>query len=253
MNEMTEPVVEAAEPTSGVAVLDRAFALLRAFGVSDAHLTLTELSRRTGLYKSTVLRLLGALEHGGYIRKTPDGQYGVGPEPLRLAAVYQNSFAVAQVIEPLLNQLSMSSGETASFYIRRDHQRVVLFRAEPPRAVRFSIRVGEAFTLDQGASGKVLIAFAGGISTVPQQAPLWRDAETASLAVPIFDAMGELQGALTLSGPKSRMVPPGTMARKCGLLLEAARKAAVPLGGNEIIYTSASNAIDDRDFAEVRA
>ena len=259
MNEMTEPVVEAAEPTSGVAVLDRAFALLRAFGVSDAHLTLTELSRRTGLYKSTVLRLLGALEHGGYIRKTPDGQYGVGPEPLRLAAVYQNSFAVAQVIEPQLNQLSMSSGETASFYIRRDHQRVVLFRAEPPRAVRFSIRVGEAFTLDQGASGKVLIAFAGGISTVPQQAPLWRasygerDAETASLAVPIFDAMGELQGALTLSGPKSRMVPPGTMARNCGLLLEAARKAAVPLGGNEIIYTSASSEIDDRNFAEVRA
>ncbi|MGF6528266.1 DNA-binding IclR family transcriptional regulator [Variovorax sp. PvP013] len=82
MTETIEAAPEAVESTSGVAVLDRAFALLGAFGVADARLTLTELSRRTGLYKSTVLRLLGALEHGGYIRKTTDGLYAIGPEPL---------------------------------------------------------------------------------------------------------------------------------------------------------------------------
>ena len=252
-----DAVAAAAETSSGVAVLDRAFALLGAFGITDARLTLTELARRTGLYKSTVLRLLGALEHGGYIRKTPEGLYAIGPEPLRLAAVYQGSFAVAHVIEPLLNQLSMTSGETASFYIRRDTQRVVLFRAEPPRAVRFSIRVGEAFRLDQGASGKVLIAFAAGISAAQGRSPLWRasygerDPETASLAVPIFGVMGELQGALTLSGPRSRMVPPEVMARNCGLLLEAARKAAAPLGGDEAVYLPTLDGVDAKDFADV--
>jgi DNA-binding IclR family transcriptional regulator len=202
-----------------------------------------------------VLRLLGALEHGGYIRKTPEGLYAIGPEPLRLAAVYQGSFAVAQVIEPLLGQLSMASGETASFYIRRDDRRVVLFRAEPPRAVRFSIRVGEAFRLDQGASGKVLVSFADGISAARGQAPLWRvshgerDPETASLAVPMFGVTGELQGALTLSGPKSRMVSPGTMTRNCSLLLETARKATAPLGGDESIYASSMAQLDEKAFA----
>ena len=74
------------DTSSGVAVLDRAFALLGAFQPTDERLTLTELSRRTGLYKSTVLRLLGALEHGGFIRKLDDGQYAIGPQPMRLAA-----------------------------------------------------------------------------------------------------------------------------------------------------------------------
>jgi DNA-binding IclR family transcriptional regulator len=254
MTETIESARDASEATSGVAVLDRAFALLGAFGVMDKRLTLTELSRRTGLYKSTVLRLLGALEHGGYIRRTPEGLYSIGPEPLRLAAVYQGSFSVAHVIEPLLGQLSMASGETASFYIRRDDQRVVLFRAEPPRAVRFSIRVGEAFRLDQGASGKVLVAFEDGIRAVRDPLPVWRasygerDPETASLAVPVFGATGELQGALTLSGPKTRMVPPPTMATHCGLLLEAARKATATLGGDEAIYVTALGHVEEQAF-----
>ena len=84
----------ASERSSGVAVLDRAFAILNAFGPTDDRLTLAELSRRTDLYKSTVLRLLGALEHGGFVRKLNDGQYAIGPQPLRLAALYQRSFQV---------------------------------------------------------------------------------------------------------------------------------------------------------------
>ena len=91
------PPAETAE-SSGVAVLDRAFALLAAFGSNDDRLTLTELSKRTGLYKSTVLRLLAALEHGGFIRKLPDGQYSIGPQPLRLASIYQRSFQVGHVV-----------------------------------------------------------------------------------------------------------------------------------------------------------
>ncbi|MFP3617195.1 helix-turn-helix domain-containing protein, partial [Paraburkholderia sp. SIMBA_050] len=62
-----------AEASSGVAVLDRAFAILHAFGPTDDRLSLAELSRRTGLYKSTILRLLAALEHGGFVRKLDDG------------------------------------------------------------------------------------------------------------------------------------------------------------------------------------
>jgi DNA-binding IclR family transcriptional regulator len=114
--------------------------------------------------------------------------------------------------------------------------------------------VGETFRLDQGASGKVLMSFADGISAARRQAPLWRvshgerDPETASLAVPVFGVTGELQGALTLSGPKSRMSSPGTMVRNCGLLLEAARKAVAPLGGDESIYASSMAELDEKDF-----
>lgn len=223
----------------GVAVLDRAFALLAAFTAGDERLTLTELSRRTGLYKSTVLRLLAALEHGGFVRKLSDGQYAIGPQPLRLAAIFQKSFRVGDVIEPLLAELSQELGETASFYVRQANKRLVLSRVEPSRTVRVAIRVGEEFDIDQGASGQILLAF-----TEPHD-PRWsgirnrlwatsygaRDPETAAASVPVFGATGEFVGALTISGPIARLAHSSMMFAAVATLLNAGKKATQALGG----------------------
>ncbi|SKC97864.1 transcriptional regulator, IclR family [Burkholderia sp. YR290] len=225
--------------SSGVAVLDRAFAILNAFGPTDDRLSLAELSRRTDLYKSTVLRLLGALEHGGFIRRLSDGQYAIGPQPLRLAALYQRSFQVGPVIEPILQQLSRDLGETASLYVRQGDRRLVLFRVEPARAVRVSIRVGEEFPIDKGASGKVLLAFTDTLDPRWDEVRerLWavshgeRDPETASVSVPVFGASGELVGALALSGPKARFGMASTITGALIALLECAKRATVALGG----------------------
>ncbi|HVR54688.1 MAG TPA: IclR family transcriptional regulator [Pseudorhodoferax sp.] len=237
------------ENSSGVAVLDRAFALLGAFQPTDERLSLTELSRRTGLYKSTVLRLLGALEHGGFMRKLDDGQYAIGPQPMRLAAIYQRSFRVDSIIEPLLAELSAKLGETASFYVRAGARRLVVSRVEPARAVRVSIRIGEDFEIGKGASGKVLLAFTdpeGGDGDVRQR--LWatsygeRDPETAAASVPVFGALGELKGALTVSGPLSRLGEPAAMQAAVTALLEMARRATAEFGGNPGRYASALQA-----------
>jgi len=240
---MTEPkpaaqTADNAE-SSGVAVLDRAFSLLAAFGATDAALTLTELSKRTGLYKSTVLRLLAALEHGGFIRKLADGQYAIGPQPLRLASIYQRSFQVGHVIEPILKQLSVATGETASFYVRHEDKRIALFRVEPSRAVRASVQIGQEYAVAQGASGKVLLAFS--LPARPEfqaiREQFWavsygeRDPETASVAAPVFGVTGELQGALAISGPRARLAPSEAMFAACRHVLEAAREATMALGG----------------------
>lgn len=230
---------ESAE-SSGVAVLDRAFSLLAAFGPTDDRLTMTELSKRTGLYKSTVLRLLAALEHGGFIRKLSDGQYSVGPQPLRLASIYQRSFQVGHVIEPLLKQLSAASGETASYYVRHEDKRIALFRIEPSRAVRAAVQVGQEYAITQGASGKVLLAFSVSHSAAhdPTRDQLWavsygeRDPETASAAAPVFGVTGELQGALAIAGPRDRLAPSEAMFKACRQVLEAARDATLALGGD---------------------
>jgi DNA-binding IclR family transcriptional regulator len=239
MPETIESAPPSTTDTSGVAVLDRAFALLGAFGPSDDSLALAELSRRTGLYKSTVLRLLAALEHGGFVRRLPDGQYAIGPEPLRLAAIYQRSFRVGDVIEPLLKGLSAASGETASFYVRHGEARVAIFRVEPARAIRASVAVGQEYPVHQGASGKLLLAFTEPTSPTHRtiRERLWaasygeRDPETASVAAPVFSVTG-FQGSLALSGPIGRLSEPATMLVSCRLLLEAARDATQTLGGN---------------------
>ena len=246
----------ASEASSGVAVLDRAFAILNAFGPGDSRLSLAELSRRTDLYKSTILRLLGALEHGGFIRKLNDGQYAIGPQPLRLAALYQRSFDVGPVIEPILQQLSRDLGETASLYVRQGDQRLVLFRVEPARAVRVSIHVGEAFPIDKGASGKVLLAFTdtddARWDTV--RAQLWavshgeRDPETASVSVPVFGATGELVGALALSGPKARFDMASTFTTALTALLAAAKRATLTLGGQGTRFDASIEAMNRDGF-----
>lgn len=226
--------------TSGVAVLDRAFALLKVFGTDAERLSLTALSKRTGLYKSTVLRLLAALEHGGFVRRLADGQYTVGPEPLRLATVYQRSFDVGHVIEPLLERLSASLGETASFYVRQGEMRIALFRVEPARSIRAAVRPGQEYAIRQGASGKVLLAFspeAGGTHADVRRACFAssfgeRDAETASVAAPVLGVGGQLLGALALSAPIARLADPAALERARIALLAAARDATRALGGD---------------------
>lgn len=238
--------------SSGVAVLDRAFALLGCFSPSDERLSLAELSRRTGLYKSTVLRLLGALEHGGFVRKLADGQYGVGPQPLRLAAIYQRSFQVGHVIEPILKTLSAQTGETASFYVRHGSARVALFRVEPARSVRAAVAIGQAYPIRQGASGKVLLAF-----TEQQKAEFarirqrwWatsfgeREPDTSSVSAPVFAVSGEVQGAIALSGPRSRLGQADVMFAACRSTLEAARDATLGLGGRADGFEASLQALE---------
>jgi DNA-binding IclR family transcriptional regulator len=245
-----EPSAPAAE--GGVAAVDRAFAILSAFDVGSNSLPLAEIARRTGLYKSTILRLMSSLERAGFIRRLGDGQYAVGPEPLRLAQVYQTSFRLRDVIYPLLEALSDASGETSSFYVRENDSRVVLFRVEPKRAVRVSLHEGARFPLNAGASGKVLRAF-GAVSD-PSLAAIreqfWassfgeRDPETASVSVPVFNAAFELTGALTLSGPAERFNQE-KVSTACGLLLDAAARATVALGGDNRELLKAIERISD--------
>ncbi|WCM22857.1 IclR family transcriptional regulator [Paraburkholderia bryophila] len=248
---------EDSEKGGGVAALDRAFAILGAFESGEKGVSLADLARRTGYYKSTLLRLLGALDHGGFVRKLEDGRYSVGPEPLRLAQIYQESFHVRHVVEPLLQQLAIDSGETSSFYVRQGSHRIVLHRVEPARAVRVSIREGERFPIDRGASGKVLLAFSRpykkGFDDVRER--MWavsygeRDPDTASVSVPVLGLGGELVGALTVSGPRERIGAIESMRAACKLLLSASARASAALGGDPSMFAASVKLADQNDFA----
>lgn len=227
---------------SGVAVLDRTFSLLAAFRADDEQLTLSDLAQRAGLYKSTALRLLAALEHGGFVRRLSDGHYAVGPEPLRLAAIYRRSFRLEAAVEPELRRLSQQLGETASLYVRTGQRRLVIGRVEPLRAVRVSIRVGEEFEIEQGASGKVLLAFSDDGADAKEddttRSRYWatsfgeRDPEAASAAAPVFGPGEELIGALTVSGPLARLHDATVMHGVVAAVLDAAARLTDVLGGD---------------------
>ena len=72
---------------SGVSAVERALSLLDAFNELDYALTLADLARRTGLYKSTILRLAESLQRMGYLKRLADGSFQLGAAPLRLGAI----------------------------------------------------------------------------------------------------------------------------------------------------------------------
>lgn len=199
--------------TQGVAAVERALSILDSYRDTDGYLSLHEISVATGLYKSTILRLLGSLEKFGYVHRLRDGGYHIGPKFAELAAVYRNSFNLRDYVQPVLRQLVDDTGESASFYVREAVGRMCLFRVETRHVIRDHIREGDVLPLDQGASGKVLTRFAAGLTgdappdTFVMTSQGERHSDMAASAAPVFGAESRLVGALSVSGPRTRFTP----------------------------------------------
>lgn len=188
----------------GVGAVDRALAVLTAFRRGDATLSLAELAERTGLVKSTIMRLAVSLERSGLVRRTQDGSgYELDAEVLRLGAAYQAAFDLADHVVPVLERLASATGETASFYVRRGDQRLCLFRAESANELRMNVQPGDTRPMDKSAIAQVLKGD-GGLNRITFTSGV-TDPHTAALATPVHGADGTLVGALAISGPVSRL------------------------------------------------
>lgn len=219
----------------GAVAVDRALFLLRAFRLGDTALTLAELAQRSGLYKSTLLRLLASLEHARLVVRHADGRYGLGPEVARLHAVYAASFSLETAVMPVLRQLVHDTRESAAFHIEQGEHRLCLYRVDSPQPVRDHARAGELLPRNRGAGGRVLRAFAGargqlydtirrdGVATLVGD----RVPDIAGVSAPVFGPGGELRGALTLTCPAARYRPDFRTD-----VLRAARALTETLGGH---------------------
>jgi DNA-binding IclR family transcriptional regulator len=225
------------EQQEGVAAVDRALAILDA--LTDERVSLAEISKRTGLYKSTVLRLIKSLERGNYVLRLADGNYRLGSKVLLLGALYQRFFRTSDLVPPVLEQLAAEVGEGASFYVSDGDQRVCLHRVETTRAIRDSVHIGDRLPLAVGAAGHVLCAFGGErgarFDAVRQRmyAASYgeRDAETAAIAVPVFGPGLQLMGALSVSGPRYRFEQAGE-DKMVAALFRYARQLTTTFGGS---------------------
>jgi DNA-binding IclR family transcriptional regulator len=223
----------------GVAAVDRALAILGAFQPGDQALALAELAQRTKFYKSTILRLAQSLMRKDYLQRLANGSYQIGPAPLMLAALYQRSLRLGDVVLPLMHELAAQTGESVSMYVRHGDIRVCLHRVDSNHAVRDHVREGDVLPLERGSGGRILLAF-GGTKGEPYETIRReycyasvgeRDAETAGISVPVFGARQTLLGALTLAGPRSR-VDEAFIANARAALLRVAARATSALGGD---------------------
>lgn len=220
--------------------VERALGILEVFLPQDASLSLAEIASRTGLYKSTILRIMNSLIRKGYLVQLSGGDYRLGPTLARLGRTYQQSFRLGDHLMPALDRLARGTGESASFYVREGTDGVCLFRVQSQQWIRDDIQVGTLIPIPKGASGQVLADFQHPHSGT---GPLLRISlgalgpDSAALAAPVFGQSQHLLGALTLSGPKSRF----TRAARLTIgtqLLETAQQLTFQLGGDTGLFQS---------------
>lgn len=234
---------KAARPKSavgGAASVERALAILSAFRIGERSLGLKELSARTGFYKSSVLRLLRSLAASGFVEPVGDGSYRLGSAVFYLGAIYRSTLDLGDILPRRLSTMVEHTGETSSFYVRRDDRRVCLYRIKPASRLTDDVVVGVPLPLDDTANSLVLrnydplLASAAALRPVEIAVVTEDDGELAGLAAPVFGDGhhgNELVGALALSGPKMRFGAIEQLRYK-SLLWEEAKALTRRLGGN---------------------
>lgn len=228
------------EAASGVIAVTRALRVLEAFGVNDPQLSLAELSRRTGIHKTTVLRLARTLAADNYLVQKEDGSWRLGRAAGWLGACYQATFNVQDVVEPVLRELTIKTGESASFYVREGRQRTCLVRVEGPQAIRHHVRIGAALPLDSGSPGRVILAFSGEpgdlYETIRRRGFHLslgeREAEVSSVSAPVFGLHWRLLGSMCISGPTARLGE-DRLLELAQTVVDAANKLSYAMAGSQ--------------------
>jgi DNA-binding IclR family transcriptional regulator len=230
---------EGAAAGGGVTAVTRALSLMEAFTLGESTLTLAELSRRSGMHKTTVLRLARTLAQSHYMVQAEDGQWRLGPAAGWLGARYQAGFDYNRVVEPALHELVKETGESASFYVREGDIRACVARVEGPSSVRHHVRVGERLPLNKGAPGRVILAFSGAkgepYETIRERgyhiSMGEREAEVSSVSAPVFGLNWRLLGSMCISGPASRLTK-AKLEKHARRVIRAANQLSYALAGS---------------------
>lgn len=207
--------------------LQRAIAILREFSEPEPALTVSEISRRLGLHKSTVSRILGTLLEEGMVWHSADsGRYSLGMALVGMAGVALGQIDVRAAAIPHIEQLAAATNETISVAVRRDRAAVIVAHLPSTHSVRHVLWIGRRLPLRTTASGKALLAATRrGYAEESDEFEIG----TAAIAAPILDHTGATVGALSISGPSARF---DTEARSATarLLIETAEAVASDLG-----------------------
>ena len=230
------------ETTGGVQSVRRALAILEALSTAsqDREDTgIVSISRRCGLPVSTTHRLLGTLIESGFATQNPEnGQYRVGLHAFEVGNAFLDHTDLRPVARPYLSDLAELTGETVNLAIRDGHDAVYIDQLESIQMLKMFARPGARAPLVCTGVGKILLS---GLSPVAAERiltdePLPRrtprsitepravmkmlaairetghaiDDEEVELGVrcvaaPIVDHHGEVQAAISVSGPTLRI------------------------------------------------
>lgn len=247
----------------GIQSLSRAFRLLEAVANCPDGVSLTHLSRETGLHSSTVFHLLKTMMGLGYLDQSQDSKrYFIGARMFCLASSARSEVRLVKLADPVLRELAIQTGNSTLFGMRSGDDMVVVAKAEGSGAFQSSDRVGGTRPSHCTGMGKIMLAsmpreqlerylascelkpftpntitdrarLLESIEQVRRSGLAFDDAEFHAelrcVAAPVRDFTDRLIGSVAMSGPAWRLSLQALQAQAT-LLREAASRLSAQFG-----------------------
>ena len=133
--------------------LRRLLLLLESFDPQHDELTLTELSKRSGLPLTTTHRMIGELTSAGVLERTAAGRYHVGLRLWETAALAPRALGIRETAFPFLEDLFLATRENVLLAVRDGDEMVFVERLSAPRAIPVSSFLGRRRSLHASSAG----------------------------------------------------------------------------------------------------
>ncbi len=237
--------------------VEKAFAILEAFGGERRGLNLSEVAAAAGMTKSSAQRCTHTLERLGYLRRDPHvRRWVLTPRSLCMAHAYLSGHPLIEQATTHLIDLNQASGESVS--LSEPYETDMVFIARFPSHKRFFIHmpVGRRLPMFCTASGRAYLsglpaaevqkilrrstlkAFTPNTVTDPAEilkqidaareaGYAWADQEyyrgDVTIAAPVFGDDGTAVAVVNISAPTSRWSLAELRSKLSSVLMETAR------------------------------
>lgn len=239
-----------------------ALRVMEELSAAPSDVGVSELSRRLGVSKATVYRLLTTLESQGFARQNPDtARYGLGAALRRIAHASVLEFDLAADARSFLDELRDVSGHTVHLAVLEGTEAVYVARAASGNPIQVASAVGDRCPAHCVSTGKVLLAYAdttvveslasNGLEPYTDLSPTslddlerdlervrdegfwinwgeWRR-EVRGAAAPVWGPTGTVLAAIGVCGPAA-MLTDETLESLPAAVMDAAQRLSTHLG-----------------------
>jgi len=140
---------------------EKALNILLAFVPFNNEMGTTDLSKKLGIHKSTVSRLIKLLVAKDFLQQNPlTRKYMLGKSALKIGNATTRSLdsKLLTVAQPYLSELSQLLGESAALEILSGTNVILALHVEGPSHIRFNFQQGEQVPINVAAGAKVILS-----------------------------------------------------------------------------------------------
>lgn len=211
--------------------VEHALDLLEAICDEGGEARISELSRRLGMNKTSVYRLLSTFEKRGFVERGEDSvKYRLGLMAYEMGQKLLSRMGMLRKARPSMERLARQCNESIYFVVQRGNEVLLLDMIDCAQQVKITSLTGRRYPLAATAVGRIFQAFgprasgdgrkhlevkippvvaADELDTIRRRGVCvdehgFGDGVTC-VAVPILNAKGEVAAALAILGPSYRM------------------------------------------------